>query len=86
MAKLTLINHNFEEIIVRLNELLGKEITMIVKEKTKSVVKKAILTNVSDNLFCVDIKLGKYNVVNNSYTFIELKTNKVFIKELADIL
>lgn len=81
MSKLTVVTQDCNNIKQRLQELIGKEVTITIKDRTKLSTKKGIITLVSDNLFCIDIKLGKYHTTNSSYTFLDIKTNKVKIKE-----
>lgn len=85
MAKISVVTHDCNRIRDGLQELIGKEITITVKDRTKVMTKKAIITIVSDNLFCVDIKLGKYHTCNYSYTFLDIKTNKVRIHEAPNL-
>lgn len=63
---------------------LGESITIsyLSKQKRKSIIKqKGKLTNVSDNLFCVDIAQKGY-VTSLSFTYAELMTGQVVIEEL----
>ena len=46
------------------------------------MLKKGILTMISDNLFCFDVPLGKTHIDSCSYTFYDIKMGKVSIKEL----
>lgn len=85
MAKISVVSQDCNKIKEGLLSLKGKEITITVKDRTKFFTKKGVITIVSDNLFCVDIKLGKYHTCNYSYTFLDIKTNKVKIKEAPDL-
>lgn len=82
MSKNKVITPDFEELKIKLENLKGKEITITVKDRTKIKVKKGVITIVSDNLFCLDVKIGKYHTCNYSHTFIDIKTGKVVIEEL----
>ena len=57
----------------------------VIDEKhvgNKTIIKKGILTMISDNLFCFDVPLGKTHIDSCSYTFYDIKMGKVSIKEL----
>ncbi len=85
MAKISVLTQDCEHIREGLNELLGKDVTLIVKDKTKLKVKKGTIILVSDKLFCVDVIMGKNITLKESYTFLDIKTNKVKIKEKPDL-
>ena len=66
-----------------LEKLKGSQITVSeYKTKNKTIIKKGILTMISDNLFCFDVPLGKTHIDSCSYTFYDIKMGKVSIKEL----
>ncbi len=85
MAKISVVTQDCDRIKEGLKSLIGQEITITVKDRTKVFTKRAVITIVSDNLFCVDVKLGKNHICNYSYTFLDIKTNKVKIKEAPDL-
>lgn len=85
MAKISVVTQDCERIKKGLQKLIGQNITITVKDRTKLLTRKAVITIVSDNLFCVDVQLGKYNTCSYSYTFLDIKTNKVKIKEAPDL-
>ena len=66
-----------------LRSLIGHKITVSEhKTKNKIIVKKGVVTIVSDNLFCFDVPLGKTHIDSCSYTFYDIKMGKIEIKEL----
>lgn len=82
MSKMSVVTQDCDHIREGLNELLGKTVTLLVKVRANKVVpKKGTITLVSDKLFCVDVQSGKYYVSKETYTFLDIKTNKVQIKE-----
>lgn len=85
MSKMSVVTQDCDHIKDGLSELLGKSVTLVVKERTKTKIKKGIITLVSDKLFCVDVQTGKYYVSKETYTFLDVKTNKVKIKEAPDL-
>lgn len=86
MAKMSVVTQDCNHIRDGLNELLGKQITLIVKVRAnKLVLKKGTISLVSDKLFCVDVQIGKYYTSKETYTFLDIKTNKVKIKEVPDL-
>ncbi len=82
MPKINVINQDFEKIKDGLVHLIGKEINITIKDKTKVMIKKGVITIVSDNLFCIDVKIGKYHTCNFSHTFIDIATGKVIVQGL----
>ena len=66
-----------------LEALKGKKITVTEhKTKNKHLLKRGILTFVSDNLFVFEVPLGKLHSESCSYTFLDIKMGRVEIKEL----
>ena len=85
VSKMSVVTQDCEHIKEGLNELLGQSVTLIVKDRTKTKIKKGTITLVSDKLFCVDVIMGKYATLKETYTFLDVKTNKVRIKEKPDL-
>lgn len=81
MSKITVVSQDCDNIKKGLQELINKEVTITVKEKTKVFTNKAVIKFVSDKLFCLDVKVDKKYTRSCSYTFLDLKTSKVKIKE-----
>ena len=66
-----------------LKALIGQKITVSEhKTKNKIIVKKGVVTIVSDNLFCFDVPLGKRHTDSCSYSFYDVRMGKVTIKEI----
>ncbi len=68
----------------KVKSLVGSLITIsyIVKKKKKLLVtKKALLTNASDNIFCVDVDSFGYTQ-SLSFTYAEVATGQVAIQEV----
>lgn len=83
MKQTEVFDRNYSSIKSGLEALIGQKITVTEhKTKNKSILKKGIVTIVSDNLFCFDVPLGKSHIDSCSYTFYDIKMGKVVIKEL----
>ncbi len=85
MSKMSVVTQDIEHIKNGLNELIGQNVTLVVKDRTKIKIKKGTITLVSDKLFCIDVIMGKYATLKETYTFLDIKTNKVKIKERPDL-
>ena len=83
MKQIEVFDTNYSSIKSALEALIGQKITVTeYKTMNKSILNRGVLTLVSDNLFCFDVPLGKTYIDSCSYTFYDLKTKKVVIKEL----
>lgn len=83
MKQTVVFERDYTAIKEGLEKLKGTQITVSEhKTKNKTIIKKGILTMISDNLFCFDAPLGKTHIVSCSYTFYDIKMGKVNIKEL----
>lgn len=83
MKQTEVFDRDYTTLKARLQEMIGKKITVTEhKTKNKSLLKRGIVTIVSDNLFCFDVPLGKSHIDSCSYTFYDIKMGKVVIKEL----
>lgn len=83
MKQTVVFERDYTEIKEKLELLKGTKITVSeFKTKNKTIVKRGVLTMISDNLFCFDVPLGKTHTDSCSYTFYDLKMGKVKIKEL----
>ncbi|MGL4949051.1 MAG: Veg family protein [Anaeroplasmataceae bacterium] len=85
MAKLQVFEINYEALRDELTKLLNKQITLTIINKSKINTYKATITLVSTKLFCVDVILSRESTQSMSFTFIDIKTNKIKIEELPDL-
>lgn len=85
MSKQTVYSQDCDSIKDGLLCLLNEQITVIVKDKTKFLVKKGKLVSVSNNLFSINVPLGKSGSSMQSFTFLDIKTGKVRIKEAPNL-
>ncbi len=85
MSKQSVVTLDCEKIKDGLRQYVDKTITVIIQERTKRIIKKGILVSISDKVFCIEAKLGKYNTCKISYPFLDIKTNKITIKEIPNL-
>lgn len=85
MAKQTVVTQDCDSIKEGLNNLLNEQITVIVKDRTKLFVKRGKLVSISNNLFSISVPLGRYGSSVQSYTFLDIKTGKVRVKEAPNL-
>lgn len=83
MKQTEVFDRDYTSIKAKLEALVGQKITVSEhKTKNKIILKRGIVTLVSDNLFCFDVPLGKTHIDSCSYTFYDIRMGKVVIKEL----
>ena len=86
MKQTVVFERDYSDIKAALETLRGQKITVSEhKTKNNTIVKRGILTTISDNLFCFDVPLGKTHIDSCSYTFYDLRMKKVEIKELTTL-
>ncbi len=83
MKQTPTFERDYSTLKTTLENLIGKKITVTEhKTKNKHLLKKGVLTFVSDNLFVFEVPLGKLHSESCSYTFLDIKTGRVEVKEI----
>lgn len=84
MKRTQVFEKDYSAIREGLTSLIGQKVTVSeYKTKNKIIVKRGVVTIVSDNLFCFDVPLGKSHTDSCSYTFYDIRMGKVVVKELT---
>jgi len=74
---------SIDSLKLRLSELQDSKVTLITRGRKQKIIKKTgHITVISDNLFCIDVPIGKSHVETKSFRYAELLNGVIELAEL----